>query len=485
MKEFLSLYFFAIAAIQVSLALGIWRHFQSQAFIDGSKYWPISIYANSFALIIFGCGLILIDDVSRPIFIFTIANTLFYISLLYKALYCASLNRNIGKKHETYAIASVLIFMFFFEYLRHTSTFEIRTCFMATLALTSCSIQIREVNNFNRMSKINELKYFQIATGIEFLLAVVRIFVISLNGVGVVSLDTLPKGLIPLTFFQLVMNTLSYIVIAGYKFGKISYANAKVEGERFAAEQSLRETQELLKEKERLIYGLLKANKTAATGALSASIAHELNQPLGSTSLNIEFLKMKLANGVLNPEVGKEILDALDEDNRRAATIVKSLRSIFTEGESNIQDIELSVLISTVLDIVKPELKLKNIQVQHKIDNDLLIKVNNADIEQVVLNLINNAIQSLANSGTLQRRISIEAFEDGRWAKLIISDNGPGVLEKFKPQLFELLSTTKQTGMGLGLWLCKHIVTRYMGTIEYEGTLGGGATFLIRLPLGH
>ncbi|NQW69869.1 MAG: GHKL domain-containing protein, partial [Betaproteobacteria bacterium] len=239
---------------------------------------------------------------------------------------------------------------------------------------------------------------------------------------------------------------------------------------------------ELLKEKERLIYGLLKANKTAATGALSASIAHELNQPLGASNLNIQFLKTKLEKGVLNPELGKEILDSLEQDNKRAATIVKSLRSIFTEGESNAKAVQLGDLIASVLEIVKPELKGKNIQIQLRVDADLVIMVNPSEIEQVILNLLNNAIQALANSGTLQRRIAIEAMKTGKSVQLSIADNGAGVSPEFKPHLFELLSTTKQTGMGLGLWLCKHVVTRYGGSIHYEDALGGGAKFVIELP---
>ncbi|MBT8568299.1 GHKL domain-containing protein [Polynucleobacter paneuropaeus] len=227
----------------------------------------------------------------------------------------------------------------------------------------------------------------------------------------------------------------------------------------------------------------MKANKTAATGALSASIAHELNQPLGASNLNIQFLKMKLERGALNPGVGKEILDSLEEDNKRAATIVRSLRSIFTEGESNTQTVVLGDLISKVLDIVKPELKNKNIQIQLRVDDDLVIRVNSSEIEQVILNLLNNAAQALANSGTLQRRIAIEALKTDNSVQLSISDNGAGVPEDFKSQLFELLSTTKQTGMGLGLWLCKHIVTRYSGSIHYEDAVGGGAKFVIELPL--
>ena len=94
-----------------------------------------------------------------------------------------------------------------------------------------------------------------------------------------------------------------------------------------------------------------------------------------------------------------------------------------------------------------------------------------------------HAAQALANSGTLQRRIAIEAIKTGNSVQLSISDNGTGVSLEYKPQLFELLSTTKQTGMGLGLWLCNHIVTRYSGSIHYEDAVGGGAKFVMELPL--
>jgi C4-dicarboxylate-specific signal transduction histidine kinase len=181
--------------------------------------------------------------------------------------------------------------------------------------------------------------------------------------------------------------------------------------------------------------------------------------------------------------LGKEVLDSLEEDNKRAAAIVKSLRSIFTEVDSNAKEVQLDGLIDRVLDIVKPELKSKNIQIQLQVDDGLLVRVNSSEIEQVILNLLNNAIQALANAGTLQRRIAINATKDEHFIHLSVSDNGAGVPIEFKSQLFELLSTTKQTGMGLGLWLCKHIVTRYGGSIRYEDAVGGGARFVVELPL--
>jgi C4-dicarboxylate-specific signal transduction histidine kinase len=311
---------------------------------------------------------------------------------------------------------------------------------------------------------------------IELVLTIARVVALYIDG-GLSTINLYQEGVISsaIRWAWLGISILSYVAVLGYWLEKINQEKNKTVDENF-------KIIELLKEKERLIYGLMKANKTSATGALSASIAHELNQPLGASNLNIQFLKMKLEKGVLNPDLGREILDSLEADNNRAATIVKSLRSIFSEDNMKPEEVQLGGLISKVLDIVKPELKSKNIQLQLRIADGLAIKVNPAEVEQVILNLLNNAIQALANSGTLQRRIALEAIRAGESVHLSISDNGPGVLAEFKPQLFELLSTTKKTGMGLGLWLCKHIITRCGGSIRYEEAIGGGAKFTIEFP---
>jgi C4-dicarboxylate-specific signal transduction histidine kinase len=482
MKIFLSLYFFMIAIVQAGLFLGIFHYYRSQNLVKASQYWLGSLFVSSVALVVFGVGILGVDDVSRPDFIFTVANLLFFLASLLQTIFCISLNKPISKNYIYFSLISSVAFLAFFEFLRLTSTFEARSIFMVAIASTCYVIQILQIRKTRNQDKSKQLVYLQTVTALELTFAIARLTVLLMTGVGVKSVEQLPQFLILFTLAQLVMNTLSYIAIAGYKSEEISYAKAKSDAAREAAEVKITEMGELLKEKERLIYGLMKANKTAATGALSASIAHELNQPLGASNLNIQFLKMKLEKGMLNPELGKEILDSLEEDNKRAATIVKSLRSIFTEGESNAQEVQLGDLIAKVLDIVKPELKSKNIQIQLRVDDGLVVKVNPAEIEQVILNLVNNAAQALANAGTLQRRIAIEAIKADKFVQLSISDNGKGVPAEFKPQLFELLSTTKQTGMGLGLWLCKHIVTRYSGSIHYEDAVGGGARFVIMLP---
>ena len=405
----------------------------------------------------------------------TLANTCFIANFIYFGLFCRSLNSPIPRYVNILVLAGLLVFVTLFEYLRQNGFFIER---VGLISLIAASCFIWEIKELRRLMGISstQLRFLVYTIAIELVLTIARFSALYIDG-GLTTPNLYQEGVISssIRWAWLGISILSYVAVLGYWVEKISIEKAQ------AIEESAKIT-ELLKEKERLIYGLLKANKTAATGALSASIAHELNQPLGASNLNIQFLKMKLEKGVINPELGKEILDSLEADNHRAATIVKSLRSIFTESDSSAEEVQLGNLISKVLDIVTPELKSKNIQIQLRVDDQLAIKVNAAEIEQVILNLINNAIQALANSGTLQRRIAIEATKSRQLVRLKISDNGDGVSDEFKSHLFELLSTTKQSGMGLGLWLCKHIVTRYGGSIYYEDAIGGGATFVFELP---
>ena len=238
----------------------------------------------------------------------------------------------------------------------------------------------------------------------------------------------------------------------------------------------------LLYERQSMISTLLKANKTAATGALSASIAHELNQPLGASNINIQFLKSKLENGQLSPELCKEILDALQFDNQRAANIVRSLRSIFIEDDLVVSSVDICDITIAVLDIVKPELKAKNIQVQCHVAHGLNVQIRSSEMQQIILNLVNNAIQALKSAHTINPLITIDAIRKTGTTQISITDNGPGISKENQANLFELLNSTKEAGMGLGLWLCQHIITRYGGSIHYEDVLDGGARFVIQLP---
>jgi signal transduction histidine kinase len=469
MKYANEIFFFVFALILWGLLYGSRFILTADKTSQPKKLWltALTLTATSFTLFALASTITLS--------LLTLANTCFVASFIYFGLFCRSLSVPIPKKVNILVLAGLLAFAVLFEYLRQKGLF-IERVGLITLIGGACFIwELRELRQLRGIGS-TQLRFLFYTIVIEMVLTAARFVALYIDG-GFTTPNLYQEGVVStsIRWAWLGISILSYVVVLGYWLEKLSIENVQVasENEKITG---------LLKEKERLIYGLMKANKTAATGALSASIAHELNQPLGASNLNIQFLKMKLEKGVLNPELGKEILYSLEEDNKRAATIVKSLRSIFSDSNSNAEEVRVDNLITKVLNIVTPELRSKNIQIQLRVDEGLKIRVNSAEIEQVVLNLLNNAGQSLANSGTLLRRITIEATKVGKSIRLSITDNGMGVPDEFKPQLFELLSTTKQTGMGLGLWLCKHIVTRYGGSIHYEDAVGGGARFIVDLP---
>ena len=469
MKYANEIFFFVVALIAWGLLYGSRFILTLGKASQAEKLWLIALTLTASSFTIFAAA----STISLSLL--TLANTCFIASFIYFGLFCRSLNGPITKNVHFIVVAGLLIFAAVFEYLRQNGLFVHRVGLISVIGASCFVWELMELRRF-KGTQSTQLRFLVYTIAIELALTIARLGALYIDG-GLSTSNLYQEDVVSasIRWMWLGITILSYVAVLGYWLEKISL-------EKTQAIQDTARITALLKEKERLIYGLLKANKTAATGALSASIAHELNQPLGATNLNIQFLKMKLEKGVINPELGKEILDSLEADNQRAASIVKSLRSIFTEGESSAEKIRMGDLISDVLNIITPELKSKNIQIQLRLDDRLAIKANPAEIEQVILNLLNNAIQSLANSGTLLRRITIEAAQSGRLARLSITDNGGGVSDEFRPQLFELLSTTKQSGMGLGLWLCKHIVTRYGGSIHYEDALGGGATFVFELP---
>jgi len=473
------IFFIVFSLIGLGLFLSAIYQYRANRASGLSIYWPLSVGLFSLSSFSFGIAL------WTHKFFLTIANTTFIVSVFLLIFLYRSWNQRPFTKIQTLLLWLIPVFIFFFyDYLRvMPETFKHRVALITITQELFLVWQIWELIKYYKVERTIVVKWLIFLTTFTLLGETCRTLWV-LIGSTQINFFLYAQDALALTLLWIGYGStiLVYVALGSFYLEKQIIKENEITNALDSTKEENEKITELLKEKERLIYGLMKANKTAATGALSASIAHELNQPLGASSLNIQFLKMKLEKGLLNPELGKEILDSLEHDNKRAATIVKSLRSIFTEGESNAQEVQLGDLIVKVLDIVKPELKSKNIQIQLRVDDGLLIKVNPAEIEQVMLNLVNNAAQALANAGTLQRCIAIEAIKAGQLVRLTVSDNGNGVPVEFKAHLFELLSTTKQTGMGLGLWLCKHIVTRYSGSIHYEDAIGGGAKFVVEFP---
>jgi C4-dicarboxylate-specific signal transduction histidine kinase len=463
------IFFLVVALILWGLFFGSKSLFRLRKINQPEGFWLAALAFNASSFTFFAAAS------STHLVLVTLGNTFLIANVVYLALFCRSLSDRVNQRLKILSAVGILAFGLLFEYLRHAGTFTERVTLVSVIASACLVWELIELKRL-RKTQTNQLTFLFFTIAAELSLTFARLAILyfsstpsSINLYQEAPLSTAVR------WSWVGVSVLSYIAVISYWMEKLSIENT----------QSIRENlkiTELLKEKEQLIYGLTKANKTSATGALSASIAHELNQPLGASNLNIQLLKMKLEQGALNRDLVSEILESLEDDNRRAATIVKSLRSIFHENNSQLENIHVDDLISKVLDIVKPELKFKNINVEEKINAQLTVKVNSAEMIQVLLNLMNNAIQALDQVDKPTKVIALEVVHDIDFIEISVTDNGSGVTPEYQSQLFGLLNTTKKTGMGLGLWLSKHIVTKHKGSISYEDVPNGGARFAIRLP---
>jgi signal transduction histidine kinase len=179
--------------------------------------------------------------------------------------------------------------------------------------------------------------------------------------------------------------------------------------------------------------------------------------------------------------VGK-IVSQLEKDAKRAGEVIRSLRSIFIKDNGLQELIQVQEVLDNAAAIYKSELVSKKIQLELTLNGEAVIFCHRGQFLQVILNLLNNAIQALTSPDVLKKHISLQGYQNGANYILEISDTGPGVPMHKQLHLFELLSSDKSSGMGVGLWLCAHIMTNAGGKISYQDVSDGGAKFILSFP---
>lgn len=249
------------------------------------------------------------------------------------------------------------------------------------------------------------------------------------------------------------------------------------------------ELQRLLDEREEIIRQLAIFNKTAGMGALVASLAHELNQPLSAIQLNAELIESTLNDtATLQKEITvvHEAMRDLIEDNQRAASIIVTLRNMFGSGKKILSVFDMGQLVNDVLLLCRPKLRTQQITLTTQLALEpLLVLGDKAQIQQVVLNLFTNAIDALQNHPVDIKRIDIQAAITNAQVVLQVSDNGQGIDPEISSHIFDLLRTSKDHGMGVGLWLSRTIVESHQGTISFTSVKGEPTVFTITLPANN
>lgn len=237
-----------------------------------------------------------------------------------------------------------------------------------------------------------------------------------------------------------------------------------------------------LDERNDMILSLQKFNKLASLNALASTIAHEINQPLTASKLNAKFTEMKLASDPGDIATLKEVNKSIISDIDRASEIVRSVAKLASNQGSEVSTISVFDSINDVVEISKSQLRTSNIELVLNCEPGDMIRVNPSEWRQVLINLLNNAIEALRDFEHQPRRISIAVIRKKKTVEVAIQDNGPGILPGRESEIFEFLVTGKSSGTGIGLWISKNIVNRNGGVITASNVVDGGARFAIELP---
>lgn len=229
---------------------------------------------------------------------------------------------------------------------------------------------------------------------------------------------------------------------------------------------------------------LLQSEKMAAIGQLVAGVAHELNNPLTGIMGYAELLLRRGA--VSNGEAGNDLL-AIRGEAERASRIVSNLLSFARKQPAQKSHVSINEAVDTVVELRQYELKMNNIRIEMDLDEKL--PKTSADlhqIEQVLLNIINNAEQAIMESGSAGT-IRISTAATGRNILMIIEDDGPGIAAEVISQIFNPFFTTKEVGKGtgLGLSICYGIIKDHGGDIRVESDGERGARFMIEIPVSQ
>jgi signal transduction histidine kinase len=227
-------------------------------------------------------------------------------------------------------------------------------------------------------------------------------------------------------------------------------------------------------------------NRFSTAGELTASIAHEINQPLGAILINAETLQALLKSPA--PDLGEigEIVDDIHRDDKRAAEVILRLRNMLKKAPFKVTEADLNDIVRNTIQILSPLAATRKCNLESTIFSDpLSIKGDPIQIQQVLVNLIVNAADAMSDVARAERTVTISTARDDSFAEVSVSDAGPGISRDKLEEVFEPFFSTKSHGMGMGLSIARTIAEAHNGRLWAENKIGGGAAFRFRLPLSR
>lgn len=387
-----------------------------------------------------------------------------------------SLTRNVAKKWILIATVLIALFCVLLEIIRAES--DLRTVILIySIVMTAlfsanyfiCKFKVQPALASNQFMKL--FRRFELGLVVYGLIRIAGYFASS----PVVPRDT-PNNLSLFIFiFFVVLGSFRYISYIGLRVTWVDPANPS---QNLLNKPLIKEIQE----KDHLLRGLIASNRVIGISALASSLAHQLSQPLTTIALRADTLRRDLAKSSQDQRFAPS-LDEISLQSSKLAELVQNLRQLFGSRSYDFAPINLRKITDEIIDIVEPSLQAKKILLNKEYIGEQIVYGDSIQIQQVLINVFNNAIDELTQSGRDQKVITIRLECNDKFGVIFIKDNGSGIGPETISTMFELYKSSKKGGLGVGLWLCKTILERHNGRIEAVNDPKGGAIFKIEIPM--
>ena len=225
--------------------------------------------------------------------------------------------------------------------------------------------------------------------------------------------------------------------------------------------------------------------RVAMMGELTASLAHELNQPLTAILSNAQTAQRILGNPAPDMMEVREILGDIVSDDQRAGEIIRGLRSLLKKSELDFQPLDLNSVILEVIGLIRSDALIKNVAVTLRLTPEIpKVRGDRVQLQQLMLNLAINALDAMRDVPESERRLDIATTQiDASSMQVAVQDTGTGIPPERLEKLFDAFYTDKPHGMGMGLTICRSIVRMHGGRIWAANRTGRGAAFQFVLPI--
>ena len=227
------------------------------------------------------------------------------------------------------------------------------------------------------------------------------------------------------------------------------------------------------------------AARLVLVGEMTASIAHEVSQPLSAILTNADAAELLLCAQPPPLDEIRQILEDIRRDDLRANDIVRNLRKLLSKRELQMESIDLNEIIRTALTLTRADASRRSVAIRTSLDNELpRASGDPVHLQQVVLNLILNAMDSMMEVPANERQLDVATRRhDARSVEVVVIDSGAGIENERLPKVFDSFYSTKRDGMGLGLSIARAIVQTHGGSIWVDNNTSRGAIFRFTIPV--